>query len=439
MALSYTPQPVEDEEPRSPATLPGRTRRGLAAIVALGAAWRFGYVLVAKRHTRLGLNDSLYYSVQASQLAHGVFFRDVLGQVAAAEHGPLAAVVLGPWSRFGDPVLWQRLGNATYGTVTIALVGVLAYRIAGTRASLIAAGIAAASPNFWMNDIVVMSESIALLFVTTALLAVDAAIRRPCWWRHAVAGAAIGLAALARSELVLLALLLAGVLAWAVRVADGWRRLLPGAVLLLACLAVLTPWVVFNLSRFDRPVLLTTNDGTTLVGANCPEMYAGPDIGGWSLFCVFESLKAPVDGDDSVRAARQRREALHYARTHASRLPVVVTARVARSFDLWGHRNLVHADVGEERPAWASWAGVGVWLLTMPLAIAGLFLARQPARALLGAPLLAVVLVSAAYYGAHRIRSSAEPAAAVLAAIALSRLTSTPDRATDPASAPRVA
>ncbi len=36
-------------------------------------------------------------------------------------------------------------------------------------------------------------------------------------------------------------------------------------------------------------MLLTTNDGTTLLGANCQDTYYGSDIGGWSLFCVVGS------------------------------------------------------------------------------------------------------------------------------------------------------
>lgn len=411
-------QQVAEQGAAPVAVQPPQPWRAVAWAVAAGGLWRFGYVLLVKRNAPLRLNDSLYYSAQAYQLARGIWFKDVLGQVPAAEHGPLAAIALAPLSRFDDPVVWQRLGNAAYGTVTVALIAVLAHRVAGPRTAVVAAVFAAAYPNLWLNDFVVMSEAVALLCVTAGLLAVIAAIRRPSWPRQVGAGVALGLAALARSELVLLAVLLAAVVAWA-STSAGWRRVLPGALVLAGTAAALLPWAAFNLTRFDRPVVLTTNDGTTLVGANCPEVYSGRYIGGWSLFCVLDSLATPVDGDDSVRAGEQRREALRYARDHANRVPLVVAARIARSFDLWGHDNLVHQDVGEERPAWAAWAGVVMWLLMMPLAAVGLRLVGDQERLVLAAPLVSVIVVSALYYGAHRIRSPLEPAAVVLTATAL--------------------
>ena len=36
-----------------------------------------------------------------------------------------------------------------------------------------------------------------------------------------------------------------------------------------ASVLVVAPWVVYNLSRFDQPVFLSTNDGLALAGSNC--------------------------------------------------------------------------------------------------------------------------------------------------------------------------
>ena len=51
------------------------------------------------------------------------------------------------------------------------------------------------------------------------------------------------------------------------------------------------PWVGFNLSRFEDPTFLATNDGQTLLGANCPGTYHGPATGMWLL-----ELPAPPPG-----------------------------------------------------------------------------------------------------------------------------------------------
>ena len=67
----------------------------------------------------------------------------------------------------------------------------------------------------------------------------------------------------------------------------------------LAAVVVIGPWIVFNASRFDRPILLSTNDGTALRGASCDSVFYGPETGLWSLACVLPVPK----GDESVQSA----------------------------------------------------------------------------------------------------------------------------------------
>ena len=52
--------------------------------------------------------------------------------------------------------------------------------------------------------------------------------------------------------------------AWASGLAGARRRSPSG-------LATLVPWSVYNAGRFREPVLLSTNDGNTLLGANCDD------------------------------------------------------------------------------------------------------------------------------------------------------------------------
>ena len=44
----------------------------------------------------------------------------------------------------------------------------------------------------------------------------------------------------------------------------------------LAGVVVLAPWTVYNAGRFDEPVLISTNDGLTLIGANCDRAVRRP-------------------------------------------------------------------------------------------------------------------------------------------------------------------
>jgi hypothetical protein len=163
-------------------------------------------------------------------------------------------------------------------------------------------------------------------------------------------------------------------------------------------------------------VLLTTNDGTTLLGANCDDVYHGTDLGGWSIFCVTDA-NYRQDEEPSVRSARQRSQALHYVRSHLRSLPRVATARVARTLDLYGFSNLVHQDTGEERPEWAVWAGIVMFWLLAAAAILGARRANRRLRWLLAQPMLVALATTVLFYGAHRIRSSAEPAIVLLAAV----------------------
>jgi 4-amino-4-deoxy-L-arabinose transferase-like glycosyltransferase len=413
-------------DPDTPTTEPRASRldrwgfrRVLTVIVAAGAIWRYGYLFVVKRHQGLLLNDSLYYSWQGYQLAHGVYFKDLFGVREAAEHGPFTAIVLAPVSWGAHVVFQQRFATATLGVATVALIGILGRRIGGSRVGLVAAGIAAVYPNLWINDGLVMSESLGALLVTLILLALLALLDRPDVRRALLVGALFGLAVLTRSELIL-AVPIAALVTW------RWispRRDVIRLVLAMgaATLIVIAPWVVYNMGRFQQNVLLSTNDGTTLIGANCPETYSSAALGGWSLYCVLD-VQGPPGADDSVRSSIQRRTAISYAKHHLSRLPLVALARLARGADLYKVDNLVHQDVGEEKARWASWAGIVSWWILAPMAGIGLTRTNRRAASVLLVPIVLVGVTCIAFYGAHRLRLPLEPAVVVGAAILLCSL-----------------
>jgi 4-amino-4-deoxy-L-arabinose transferase-like glycosyltransferase len=316
-------------------------------------------------------------------------------------------------------VFQQRFVTATLGVITVALIGVLGRRIGGARVGLVAAVIAAVYPNLWINDGLVMSESLGALLVTLILLAMMAMLDRPTWPRAALVGALFGLAILTRSELIL-AVPIAAIVIW------RWvspRREVVRLVLAMGAstLLVIAPWIIYNMSRFDETVLLSTNDGTTLIGANCPETYSSAALGGWSLYCVLD-VQGPPGVDDSVRSGIQRRTAISYARHHWTRLPLVGLARLARGADLYKVDNLVHQDVGEEKARWASWAGVVSWWVLAPMAGIGLARTRRREATVLLMPIVLVVITCVAFYGAHRLRLPLEPAVVVAAAVFLCSL-----------------
>ena len=402
--------------------------RRLAVIVALGAAWRLLYLFVVKFDDNLRLNDSLYYSMQAGRNSEGDWFKEALSDLPGAEHGPLTSLYLTPWSLpGGDNVPWQRFAVTLLGIATLVVIGLVGRRLGGPRAGLLAAAIAGVYPNLWINDSLVMSESLACLIVAGTLLVALRFDERPSVAGTAMLGLLCGLGALTRSEIALFAVGFAGVAWWRLGwehgpLTGGARRLLLPSVIVATSLATMAPWMLYNLGQFENPVLLSTNDGTTLLGANCDSTYYD-DIGGWDIRCL-EPVSNEVVLDASERSRQRRQIALEYIGDHPERVPVVVMARVGRLLDVYGLSSLVALDTGEEKAEWAVWAGVVCWWLLAAAAMVGwrrLGATGEAASARwwLTVPLATVLLITVLFYGAHRIRAPAEPAVVLLAAVGI--------------------
>ncbi len=190
---------------------------------------------------------------------------------------------------------------------------------------------------------------------------------------------------------------------------------------LLACvvaLAVVSPWLAANLTRFDEPVLFSTNDGLTLCGANLHRTWYGEGTGVWALDCVNQPVPP---GDRSVMSNAYRSDAIDFIRDHLSRLPVVMAVRVARVWSLYAPGFMAHYNVNEGRDLDVSWAGFFSFWVLVPFAVAGGVLLRR--RRVPITPLVAqfviVTVIAAAIYGLVRFRVPAEVSIVVLTAVAI--------------------
>jgi 4-amino-4-deoxy-L-arabinose transferase-like glycosyltransferase len=408
------------------------------------------------------VGDQIFYNSEANSVAAGDGFNEPLWSVThpgvkappAADHPPLTVWVLAPVSWLSDhaPLSWivkeplhdhmreDRYTMVLLGTILVFLVGLLGRRVGGNWVGWIAAGIAAVSPNIWVNDGLVMSETITGLVVVCTLLCALGMRDRPTLLRAAVLGAVCGLAALARAELILFIPLLAIAAACMVRVPWRARRSLVAASTATAILVIL-PWVAFNMARFHDPTFISTNDGIALLGSNCDPMFNGRTIALTSIVpgpkdCLQDP---PPPGDQSQVASIYRHRAFDYMKDHAGRLPVVMLARVGRTWSLFRPGDMVWFNVGEGREKWVTQLGLFFYYPTLIAAIGGsVVLWRRRRRFdlwVLVAPAIAVTIGSALTYGQTRFRVGAEPSLAVLAAVAIaamfSRLPGTPDAAGD--------
>jgi 4-amino-4-deoxy-L-arabinose transferase-like glycosyltransferase len=391
-----------------------RFTRRLTTIAATGLAVRLVYVLAITPHLR-GRGDSAYYHGLANLIADGRGYVAPGFDAVTALHPPLFPLLLSLPSLAGlDGWQAHRVANAVVGTGAIVVVGLLARRVAGERAGLVAALLAALSPVLVSADAAVMSETLLGLLTAAAGLAAYQLLDAPSVARAAALGVAIGLAALTRGEGLLLIVVLALPVALRLRP----RRLATLGVVALAVVVVVAPWTVRNAVTFERPVILSTNEGGLLAGANCGRTYRGRDIGSWEIRCVPGGDFA----DESVAADQARDKGLDYARDHAGRVPVVVAARLGRTFGvLQPIRQARHA---EGRAFGLEVAGaIWFWLL-LPPGVYGLVLMRR--RGVPLAPLLAGLWLTLAAtvlgYGVPRFRLPADVALTVLGGVAVAAL-----------------
>ncbi|MBI2705398.1 MAG: acyltransferase family protein [Actinobacteria bacterium] len=421
---------------------------GLAAIAAAGFAWRAFYIVAVKFYKWNGTDacdgadlcgDAIYYNLQARLNATGRLFQDPLSTTSmpmpAADHPPMAALVLTPISWITSNLLVQRFVMALIGTASIVVIGMLGRRVArggdGRLAAQadaigwIAAAVAAVNANLWMNDGLLMSESVATLGIAVSLLLVYRFHDEPSVPNAAWLGFAVGMTILSRAEMalfvplvVLPVALLSKRLRWAQRV--GRFGIAAGLVVL-----VLAPWSAWNATRFEKPVLISTNDGITLIGANCPPTYYEGGVGFWVLSCrddAYNQLDPSLD--QSQVSAELRTQAFDFIRNNKRQLPYVAEIRVRRIWNLYYPHQMVFLNKGEGREAWASWTGILAADALLVLSVFGsvwLWKRRISVWPLVATAVIAS-LTAMVFYGIARFRLPADIAMSVLGAVAIDEL-----------------
>ncbi|MCB1249828.1 MAG: glycosyltransferase family 39 protein [Acidimicrobiales bacterium] len=424
--------------------------------------------------------DSAYGYLQGYLLSQGEgyadsatwFASDASRIVDSAGDPPLFAAVLAVVHRLGiHSVTAHRLATSLLGTVGVVLMALVGARIAGRRAGLIAGGLAAVYPLLWINDAMLLSESLFVPVIALVLLAAyrfwDVPDRGNAGWL----GAAIAFAALTRGEALLLFGVLVLPLVWGLR-RQGWKRpaALVGIVWGVGALLI-APWIVYNLSRFERPVLMTSQTGAVLAAGACDVAFYGESLGYYGADCYSEYVRKgyaighpllpgcdadavaaldsldpavreraracwpdPAALDESERDTVSADLAGRYLDEHRERLPVVMVARVARMFDVY------NPDLGSEleplgqnvqlnwavegRGKWQSRAGfVFWWLLVVPAVAGAVVLVRRriPVSPLLAMPVV-ITVTAALAFGVTRYRMPVDVSVVVLGAVALEAL-----------------
>lgn len=159
-----------------------------------------------------------------------------------------------------------RLAGAVLGTLSVALIGLIALRLWGRRVGIVALGIAAVAPPLVVLSTALVSEA---LFVPVVLAAVASALegrrakRRYRW--AVVTGVLVGVSSLTRTNglLLLLPFALAFAPKGALRRLAGWA---PAGVMVVAACVTIAPWTIRDWTVFHSFIPISDESGYTLAG-----------------------------------------------------------------------------------------------------------------------------------------------------------------------------
>jgi 4-amino-4-deoxy-L-arabinose transferase-like glycosyltransferase len=406
----------------------GAVALGFAVRLAYAYGWKWDQPLAVANSEGFG-GDAGYYHFQANAIAEGLWFVDPwswalrkTGVFPGAEHPPLYTLFLAIPSTLGFDTFREHVVAGTIlGSLTCGVVGFAGRAVAGRRVGIVAAFIAAVYANLWINDALVMSETI------TALLAAFVIWFAYRFWqapsvKHAVLfGFACGLASLTRAEFVFFFPIVALPLVLRARGLVTRDKLQRGGVIVVMAALPVLPWVGFNMARFDEPVTLSTGGDFTLANTYCDTTFYGERLGWWDLTCMQD--RWAIEGDESTVSQEFRKDGLDYLGDHLDRFPVVVAARVGRMWEIYDPVQKLRWDSYEQgrNPNQVTWIALAQFYVLAVLAIVGLVMLRRRKTIIYPLVGLAITCTLAAMiaFGGTRYRVPAEIAIVIAAAVPL--------------------
>ena len=314
---------------------------GLGLIMLLGFGIRIAFIVIRQRGAPFSTGDAYWYHFQAKLVAEGKGFLNPFQYygngvvMQGGDHPPGLVAILTIFNKIGiGSVQAHRVALSAVGTASIALIGLTGRRMVGPAVGLTAAFVAAVYPNIWINDGMLMVETVFIFGIALSFLCSYRYLQDRGRWN--VVGISIGLtlAALTRPEAAVLFLFLLTPmllrrkdLSWGER----FKQLGIAALIPIACYG---PWLAYNMTRFENPVLVSTGAGQSLVVANCPLTYDGEYLGYWNVACLLPPyLEDQGDIDNSELDPKLQSIAKDYMFDNLDKVPKVMAARIGR---MWG-------------------------------------------------------------------------------------------------------
>jgi 4-amino-4-deoxy-L-arabinose transferase-like glycosyltransferase len=398
-------------------------------------------VVDVQQHAYRPVNDAGIYLRLASEIAHlgsySTHDRGAGGTMGPSAYFPpaypyfLAAVdvLTGHETPAGAAVHPARLAQTVLGTLTVALIGLLALELFGPPVALIALGLAAVYPVLVELSGLLVAENLltplVLAATWAALRARRARTARTARRWIATTGVLTGLAALAHENGILLLLPLAAAV-WTARPRWSWRALAAPALLIAVAALTIAPWTVRNAIVLHRLIPVSDETGITLVGTYNSASAANRQVPyKWRLYYGIPQDRAVVREarvlTEPELDSRLRSQALDYITNHPFAPFAVLFHNTLRLFELEGSYAW-HASA-KAQGLNQGVAGTGVtslWILSV-LALLGALTgkARQVPRWLWAIPVLLGLSVVLVNVETPRFREPVEPFLILLAACAV--------------------
>jgi 4-amino-4-deoxy-L-arabinose transferase-like glycosyltransferase len=416
----------------------------VAAILALALALR---IVQAESTPYRPINDAGSYLTLASEIAKtgDYSLSHKPGSGAGGTRGPtayfapgfpyflgLVDLIDGHTTRRGPAIQPARVSQAVLGTITVALIGLVALELFGPTAGLIALLLAAVYPVLTELSGTLVAEN---LFTPLVLAAVYAGLRvrrartgRSAFGWVAGAGVLTGLATLTHLNgiLVLIPLIFA---VWTA-LADGPRfkpRALAAPALLISVTALtILPWTIRNAVVMHAFIAVSDETGITLVGTYNVASAANHQVPyKWRIFYGIPGERALVRESSRLTEPqideRLQTQALHYIGQHPLAPVAVAYHNTLRLFELEGTFAWKASAAATSLTTSTARTGViGFWILCL-LGLAGAFtkLTRAAPKWVWAVPLLLALSVVLVNVETPRFREPVDPFLILLAAAAL--------------------
>lgn len=175
---------------------------------------------------------------------------------------------------FGENVNWLGLSQSLVNSFTCVLVFFIAARVFSRKVGLLACIIYSVAPFAYWYLSRIAYETVSAFLVSLLTMAMVVMFEKPSYWKALSLGLLLGLTTLCRATFLWFPLLLLPVFVYRFRskIAQALRHAI---VVIVACLVVLTPWMIRNYIASNQIVPITTMGGISyFIGNATMENYS---------------------------------------------------------------------------------------------------------------------------------------------------------------------